>query len=55
MHLLGHAHGNSDILITDNTKDFLADGRQKKLNNAFQIVVMKPLELVKTLSRKHGW
>jgi len=55
MHLMGHGYGNSDIFLTDNTRDFIRDGRSEKLQEQFQLRVMTPAEAVKMLVDKHGW
>lgn len=55
MHLMSHFFAASDIFVTNNTKDFINDGRREKLKAAFQITVMTAEEAVTDLSAKHGW
>lgn len=55
MHLLGHAYSDSEIFITDNTKDFIANGRQETLLSGFKILVMTASNAITFLSERHGW
>ena len=46
MHLMGHVGSDSFAFLTNNTKDFIVDGRQETLKATHQIIVMTPDEAV---------
>lgn len=55
MHLLAHVTAKADVFVTNNTKDFVNDGRREQLKTKFQITVMTAEEVVTDLSSKNGW
>ena len=55
MHLMGHYYAKADIFLTNNTNDFVKDGRREVLKKQFGIVVMTPEEAVDAFLDKYGW
>lgn len=55
MHLISHFFAESDVFVTNNTNDFINDGRREQLKEKFGIKVMTADEAVAELSSKHGW
>jgi hypothetical protein len=54
MHLLAHHAADGDIFVTNNTRDFVANGRRERLRERWGIVVMTPAETVEHLARVDG-
>ncbi len=51
MHMLGHSYSDSDYFLTDDKKDFIANGRRELLRARYGIVVMTPDEMVEHLNK----
>lgn len=48
-HLMKHHSQGRNIFVTTNVRDFVADGRQQRLQSAFNIVVLTPDEAISAL------
>ncbi len=55
MHLMAHYYAKVDIFLTNNTNDFVKDGRRESLKGKFGIVVMTPQEVVDEFSKTYDW
>ena len=55
MHLLGHVGAGCDVFLTNDVKDFIADGRRETLRSRWRIEVKTPAEFVDEMVAQRGW
>lgn len=54
-HLIRHHTLGHSMFVTNNTKDFIANGKREQLQNAFKLVVLTPDEAVTVLCKSESW